>query len=279
MKYIQLIIKGEYKLIFNVEEFKKEINDTKEYTNDTIRTYKSCLNNLNNECNKDVTSKKISKFLENLITYSNKSKYISAIKKYEYFFPEQAFIFDDYDDTIIEYIGQKKSSKGLMPSISKDAAIRKISGLKDKKLKYSLRLQIESGLRVFEISNLKKSDIIFEDDKIKINVINGKGGKNRTVNVMDCQYLFEKLNEFLEFKKDTDKLFFQRDYLRKQAAKYGIKSHDLRRLNACYRLDKYMEKDKIGKREAINKVKLELGHDNIKETLKYLRMYFEGEYV
>lgn len=96
---------------------------------------------------------------------------------------------------------------------------------------------------------------------------------------MDCQYLFEKLNEFLEFKKDTDKLFFQRDYLRKQAAKYGIKSHDLRRLNACHRLYQYIEKDKISKKEAINKVKLELGHDSIKETLKYLRMYLEGKYV
>lgn len=265
-------------MIFNVEEFENKMKTNKVYRDNTLRTYKSCLTNLNNNCNNDVTSKKILEYIENLQTSSNKAKYISAIRRYEELFPEEGCILDEFDSMTVEYIWQTKSSKGLIPSISKDTAIRKISGLKNKKLKYSLRLQFESGLRVSEICNLRKSDIMFENDKIKINVINGKGGKDRIVNAMDCKYLFEKLNEFLEFKNDTDKLFFREDYLRKQAAKYGIKTHDLRRLNACYRLDQYI-KDGMKKNDAINKVKIELGHDDIKDTLKYLKMYLEGKYI
>lgn len=163
---------------------------------------------------------------------------------------------------------KKVESKGKKTNLTRDTTLRKINALKNKKLKLGLRTQLESGLRISEIADLKKEDIEFlEDDKFKIKVRNGKGGKSREVEV-ESKYLFEKLQA--QCKESEDKLFYSESYMRGEARKRGLETHDSRRHYAKETHKKALEEGK-SKKEAIRKVKMDLGHKAVKTSRIYLK--------
>lgn len=152
--------------------------------------------------------------------------------------------------------------------INEDTIKRKINALRDEKLKIALRLQLKSGLRVSEIANLTKDDVIFEENKIMLHVKNGKGSKSRTVHVIEDEYLFKKLKDYIG-NCIHEKLFWSQNYLRHKAKVYDIETHDLRRINSQERFNQLIEAGKK-KIQAKHEVKEELGHENLKFTNIYL---------
>lgn len=264
-------------MIFDIELFKERIVKENKYTKDSIRTYSSCLSNMNkkiiiNDLEKIKVSKSIERFILDLKTTSNKQKYISAIRRYEDICLQGETIFDEnHSEKVINKMNFSSKKKGKLPGVSYQTAFRKINALKNKKLKISLRIQLKTGLRVFEISNLRKKNIDIQENTIKIFVIEGKGKKDRYVETQDG-YLSTELKEFLKDKNEKDKLFYSRDYLRKQAKKHDICSHDLRRLYASKRMESLVEEGR-SKLEAMKKLKLELGHDSLKDTRLYIELY------
>lgn len=107
---------------------------------------------------------------------------------------------------------------------------RKINTIRDKKFKLAYRLMIASGARVFEVANIKKQDIVFNDDKtLTLKIIDGKGGKGATIKCLKDDYLFKELKCFLEEKLDEENIFYSKIAMQKKAQKLGFKCHDLRR--------------------------------------------------
>lgn len=102
-----------------------------------------------------------------------------------------------------------------------------INRLKNNRLKIAYRLQLISGLRIDELSNLKENDISVKNGKILVNVREGKGGKSRKVECFEDKWVLTKLLE-LEPRK-TGKLFYSPSYMKNMATKLNFVSHDLRK--------------------------------------------------
>jgi len=158
-----------------------------------------------------------------------------------------------------------KHKKPVKIKLKLSTTNKKINGLKDKRKKLAYRLQEVSGLRISEISNLTKNDITFENGKIYITVIDGKGNKDRRVATIKDKYLYKELPELEERK---GKLFHKENTLRKKAWELGFKTHKLRKVTAKYLNLKYPAKNEDERREFIQKV---LGHNVDKRNRTYKR--------
>jgi integrase len=116
-------------------------------------------------------------------------------------------------------------------------AVRKINNIKNKKLQIAYKLMLLTGLRVDEAANITKKDIEFEkgtkrkNSKLEyvINVIGGKGGKDRSLYGIQDDYLIRELQKLVEPLNDSDKIFFSANYMQKVAKKNGFHCHQLRR--------------------------------------------------
>jgi integrase len=105
--------------------------------------------------------------------------------------------------------------------------LNSINRLKSKRLKLGYRLQLASGLRVAEIANLTLDNIWLEDGKMYVEVLNGKGGKDRIVECLKDDYVENKL---LELKpKKNNKLFCTENYIINTANRLNFHTHDLRK--------------------------------------------------
>lgn len=257
----------------DLERYDQELNclvKRKEISKNTARTYASCLYVIKQKCN-ELTPERLKSFLMNRLNDRKQFlKYVSAIRKYEQLVLKQdkGILFGEPEIELFMHFKKESTNKGIEPNISENKALRKINALKNEKLKYALRLQFKSGLRVSEISELEKEDIEFIDGKIKVYVRHGKGDKAREVNVVEDEYLYEKLQEYIAVCKDK-KLFYTKDSIRVRAAKYNIETHDLRRLNARRRLKIETRKGKTRK-EAKKVVQRELGHETTRITDLYI---------
>lgn len=243
----------------------------KEITQDTANTYYSCMKVINDCCEK-IDPKTLKAFLsQKLKNRKQFMKYVAAIRKYEdkVLKHSKGMLFGEPEVELFKHFKLKgMSSSNVEMKLSEETMVKKINGLRNRKLKYALRLQLKSGLRVSEVSKLKKEDLIFQDGKIEIHVRDGKGRKARDVHALEDQYLYEKLPEYIEESKD-DRLFYSRDYLRIKAAEYGIATHDLRRANAKARLETEMGQGKT-RVEAKKVVQRELGHELPRVTDLYI---------
>ena len=134
---------------------------------------------------------------------------------------------------------------------------------------------VVSGLRVFEVENLKKDDIEINDNEIIVTVLDGKGGKYGEVKCLEDKYLSKKLKEFLKDKASDEKLFYTKRAMQKKAQELGFKCHDLRRAfskllkkelsNNLVEVDDE-EKEKIIEEEVTNALR----HSKFETSKKYL---------
>jgi site-specific recombinase XerD len=145
-------------------------------------------------------------------------------------------------------------------------------------LHYFAMTMAYTGLRVSECINLTLHDVNLEDGYIQ--VINGKGGKNRTVPISDK--LKSKLQEYLKFHRPkTDSLFFfalkktgtvsdqyVNRVLKEACKKAGITkhvtSHILRHSFASYLVKKDTH---------VAVIQRLLGHASVKTTSVYLHVH------
>ncbi|WP_051624308.1 tyrosine-type recombinase/integrase [Clostridium akagii] len=147
--------------------------------------------------------------------------------------------------------------------------LKKINVIRDKKLKLGYRLALVSGLRVFELANLKKGDIEISPSGIKINVCdgNGKGGKSAVINCLRDNYLEKSLKEHLESSTE-EKVFYSKDYIMHKALESGIQCHDLRR--AFCKLVYKEKKNEVGAYRANIAVQKAMRHTKFSTTKIYL---------
>ncbi len=254
-----------------------ELIAKKEITPDTARTYKSCIKQLKNSCSSLSAESFKEYMLKNVKDKGGLLKFVSALRKYEIGIlkQEKGILFGEPEVELFKAFKEAPTNnKKLILKNSNDRIERKINGLRNKKLKIALRLQLRSGLRVAEIAEIRKNDLLFDDEKIKIEVRDGKGRKSREVEVLNDAYLLENLVEQVETLKSNDKVFYSRDYLRHKAAAIGIETHDLRRINAKNRLEEEIDMGKSTE-EAKDLVRKQLGHETIRMTNLYLRYKYK----
>ncbi|MFV0518271.1 MAG: tyrosine-type recombinase/integrase [Aminipila sp.] len=264
--------------MFNIVIFEQLLHQQvrqKEITAKTMDGYLRCITQLEIRCNnKDGPSAVIIEEALNKLSQGNNqlAKYIAAIKKYEIDVLNSPKLLL-YGEPLMRLRAKKRKliSSGKKLSNSESTYTHKINAIRDTKLKLALRLQKQSGLRVSEVSDLTKHDIIFDEPSrsITLKVRNGKGGKARTVNVMRDDYLYDGLIVFIEPLDEQEKIFYSSDYLIKKAGEYNIKTHDLRRINSRQRFRGELDEGAT-RREARTEVANELGHSLPKITNVYL---------
>lgn len=236
----------------------------------TARSYLSCIENLCEQLNGQDGCENIASAIRSLGSENEQTpKYIAAVKKYE------RDVLDApksllYGQQLMDLRKLKQKPIGRELSLEEKTYMHKINALRNQKLKLALRIQLASGLRIFEVANLSPEDFAFgEKGCIKITVREGKGGKARKVECQDT-WLSANLQSYLsKWDKNEDVLFYKESYLKKKAGELGILTHDLRRLNAKQR---YREKKEAGEthREARRAVQKQLGHTQTKITDAYI---------
>jgi len=247
-------------------------------TEDTATTYLGCIKRIHERALDDISAEKIKYILVDIAKSKTELiKYVSAIRKYEQevMKRDKALLFGEPESELFSLFSCKSNKRNNHFKHSSVTITRKINALRNEKLKYALRLQLRSGLRVKEISQLKKDQLLFgEENEMKVVVKQGKGRKDRIVEVLEDQYLRERLSDYVVNHESEEPLFYSRSYIKKKAAEIDIKTHDLRRINAQERLKKALDEGK-SLAEAKDIVKEQLGHENIKTTDIYLSYRFK----
>lgn len=215
----------------DLEEIIIEKMIIKEYRKRSINEYKNSFNRMYSyllrECN-EISKESIFKYLKSIENKTELSRAINSIRLLK----GTESIFNNFSDNELKEIISNKNNnrKKAYDPYTLDTAKRKINTIKDKKYKLAYRLMIVSGARVFEIANLTKEDIIFNDNNtLTIKIRNGKGGKSANINCLRDKYLFRELKYFLENKLEEESIFYSSIAMQKKAQQLGFKCHDLRR--------------------------------------------------
>ena len=154
--------------------------------------------------------------------------------------------------------------------IYKDTVTRKVDRVRDPELRLAYRLEMTSGLRISELSDLRPEDIELSGEHMQIFVRNGKGGKSGLVNCLDDAYVKARLEQVLK-KADPDaRLFYSTGHMMNEAARLGFECHDLRRIYAQDMLLYQMQQGKT-RPEAVELVRQGLRHSRSETTQIYLQ--------
>jgi len=169
---------------------------------------------------------------------------------------------------INEIYDKKKYRRGIPKQQFKVLSFwNSINNCRNIKHKLPFRLNILIGARIDELSNIRKEDITFLDDgRIRVFLRKCKGNKQRTITtIMQDKYVYNHLKELLKDKKDTDRVFYSKDYLYKIAKRHNFINHDIRKL--CIQTIFY--KCYEDKETTLQIVKAYLGHAKKGNTYKY----------
>jgi len=233
---------------------------------DTVRTYYNRLDRLLEGQSLIHTVEKldIAKIIENLSKITYKNHFSQSKNALLHFL---AFLNISISDEHLKQIenlekNTRKKYRKLKKADFKEID-KKIKYLKNKKLKLSYQVMIETGLRVFEVAQITPNDCTVSKDEIQFSFI-GKGGERQETTFFkkDNPQLFKQLKEKIETMKKTDKMFYSAIYLQKEAKRLGITCHNLRRAYAKLEYKKTKSKEVVRKK---------LRHTNIKTTNIYLR--------
>ena len=151
-----------------------------------------------------------------------------------------------------------KKRRRLKQTNLKDIKNR-IKTIRDKKLKLSYETMLTSGLRVSELSQIKKEDCSINDNSI-VMWFCAKGGNKESVVISDKR-IIDKLKDLINSTENNAKVYYSSNYLQTKARELGFMCHDLRRAFAKVSYQKYKD---------INKVTELLRHKNTNNTMIYL---------
>lgn len=242
----------------------------KEKRKSTADTYYSAANIFFKDTNfvniSSVTNEYVVNKLKGIKTKNEYSKTINALMFLKKLYPEFNLSEEKYLRSLTSSKAKSHREKGEPKDL--ENIKRKINGVQDKKLRVAYRLGIISGLRVFELAALNKSDIEFTEKGIKIKVRDGKGGESGEVLCLRDKYVEEELKKFTEGKSTSGELFHSSRHMIKEATKIGIECHDLRR---AYSKLIYSEKKKeVGAYKANIETQKALRHKKFSTTKRYL---------
>lgn len=236
------------------------------YRNETAKTYYFKLDKLleDQSISKNSTIElDFGKILNKLrdIKYKN---YFSQYKNALYHFCEFAdtTISDEYLDYIENLKFNKSKKYRRLEAINYNFVKRKIERLRNKKLKLSYQAMAMTGLRVFELAQIKTCDCEISENEICFRFI-GKGGKPEEVILYkeDNQTIYQNLKKQIENTDDEKCVFYSAVYLQTKAKELGFKCHDLRRAFAKLEYKKSKSKEDV---------MTKLRHTSIRTTSIYL---------
>jgi integrase len=263
---MELRFKNDY-----LDIFKKHIN-SKIPNKNTRKNYIYEINKAfsNQEFNdiKDFDYIKLKNYVENIKGKRSASTLKHALREF-------SKVFEDFDYSsnrrfLVREI-KNKTHKRLTrwDPFKISTAMRKVNSLRDKKLKLGYRTIFATGLRVEEVSNLRKKDIVFKDGKLFVFVERGKNNKQRMAEAIKDNYLENSLKEYIKLLKDDDRLFYKKDYIIEKAVDMKFMTHDLRRAFSKIIFNTvYKRGIKDSKNKAVNEVINRLGHEGETNTYK-----------
>ncbi|MEN8907175.1 MAG: tyrosine-type recombinase/integrase [Clostridiales bacterium] len=250
-----------------LENFKKYLSGYDKWSKTTKETYYNSLKNaLSNQEFSNISEIDINKLKDYLYNNAKRKNDVSKVKN------SLALLFKSNNEPMYKKINEIEKIRKLKPKgrkqIQEELQLKntliKINALKNKKLKLAYRLMVTSGLRISEISNLKKKDIEFcDNDRIKVHVTKGKGDKRRKfLTFWNDKYLYDSLKDHVKSMVDDENLFYSESHMRRNAGKLSFKSHDLRKTFSHILFYHYPKNEK----ETINVLQKLLGHNEGTKT-------------
>lgn len=235
----------------------------KNYTPATAATYKKAVDFLLHDqyfldCRTLDTDKVIQKLIA--IKYKNQySKYKNAFLKF------CDFQGIEIQKNVLLELELIKTDKIKKRRKLKQIALKDIQNhikvIQDKKLKLSFEMMLNTGLRVSELTQIKKEDCLVSKNSIEFSFI-AKGGNIEKITFPFSQNerLFNNLTSLIE-NTHTGKIFYSTNYIQTKANEKGFHCHDLRRAFAKldYKKNKNLEHTRVA-----------LRHTNVKNTKIYV---------
>ena len=169
------------------------------------------------------------KAMDYLLKYKNQfSKYKNAFLKFCTF--QNIFLSQEIQNQLQEMKQAKQKKYRQLKPVTVNELKNKIRGIKDKKLRLSYNIMINSGLRVFEVGQIKKEDCIVTKEDITLNFL-GKGGNKECAVILKKDYakFYDELSSLINKNLQGKKIFYSSSYLQKKANKMNLRCHDLRR--------------------------------------------------
>lgn len=205
----------------------------------------------------------MSKILENLSKIKYKSYFSQSKNALLYFLKMHNIELSPEELEQIKHMEKSTRRKyRKLKAVEFQSINNTILHLKNKKLKLSYMILVETGLRVSELAQIQKKDCNISENEIFF-YFNGKGGKQEFVMIKkeENEKLYNDLKDFINTVPFEEKIFYSAIYLQEKAKGYGFCCHDLRR--ACAKLTYHKTKSK-------KQVCEKLRHANIKTTDIYL---------
>lgn len=162
------------------------------------------------------------------------AKYMKAVKKYETGVLHQKGAYL-YGPALTKLYEKQRPKKVVEIRHEISTYKRKINGISNEQMqmKLALRLQMKSGLRVFELAKLKKEHLhLLEDGTMEVQVFGGKGNQDRIVTVLQDSWLKEHLGEYLSSCEEGKPVFPDAKKIAEFARGLDIKTHELRKVYA-----------------------------------------------
>ena len=197
-----------------IDEFLRYLLIDKNYSSNTIESYKNDLLKLSHFVNKDIKSidvddlKKYIKSLSNSLEEKSLSRNISCIKSFYKFLIINKIVNNNPSDAL--YLPKTKKS---LPKVLSEEDVLKLLDIElkdsfDYRNKAMLEVMYASGIRVSELVNLKLQDVDLSDEVIRIN---GKGSKQRIVPL--GEYATLALKEYINNYRSTMLKKYNTDYI------------------------------------------------------------------
>jgi len=268
-----------------LNEFIQYLEVERNYSNNTIKSYKNDLKEFFDYTEKDLTDVKnrdIRIFIEYLYDIDRKrttiNRKISVLRTYFKFLRREELL----DENPMEEILSAKNNKKLPDFLTINEINDLINSIGEENLldlrnKTILELLYATGLRVEELVNLKKNDINFGNKYLKVT---GKGNKERSVPITDIA--LKKVNRYLKRRKYENEIIFlskngnplsQRDIrrifkklIKKMAIDKNITPHTIRHSFATHLLERGAD---------LRLVQELLGHSSISTTQIYTHISME----
>lgn len=223
-----------YKKQLLLESFKEQLK--KNFSHDTAKTYFSALNcALKNQKFSSMDAVRWDLILEYALTLKNRTQ-VSKLKNALKHFDHKNYL-EHREDLNKIHLSKWKSKRKYHETFMLDSTLKRINNIRNMKLKIAFRLMLLTGIRVQELSNIKKCDIVFVKknkrkngkESYQVTIRKGKGGKSRSLFGIKDDYVQKNLKELLKNLKDKDNVFYSANYMQQMAFKYGFHCHQLRR--------------------------------------------------
>ena len=249
-----------------LEDFKIYMIDTTHLRPNTAKIYYNKIDNLleGQSLINTIEKFEIEKVMNNLSKIKYKNEFSQSKNALMYFLEFANIPLDERFSgqiNILERMTNKRYRK-LKGADLKEIE-QTINYLKNNKMKLSYQILLSTGLRVNELSQIRKNDCTISDKDISFDFI-GKGGRKEKSKITkeENNKLFETVKKLIESTGDESKVFYSANYLQQKSKEYGFQCHDLRRAFARMQYKKGKSKKEVQK---------ELRHSDEKTTDIYLK--------